>query len=421
MSDGRLNVIHVARRFVRDKWGGTETVILETCRQLKSRDHHCRVVCPCALSTPGEDVYEGVPISRDPYFYPYWGLDSASRLQLDMRGGNLFSFALMKRLQHLPNVSLFHLHTGKRLGGIVRTIARRREVPYVVTLHGGVTDVPAEERRALMAPTHRTCEWGKVLGWWVGSRRVLDDAAAVICMSRTEESRLKERYPDSKIKYLPHGVDAARFRQGDGARFRERYGIRNDAQMLLIVGRIDPQKNQRLALQLLPRLLAERHDVHLVLLGHVTDDEYFRQLRSLCRELGITGRVTIIPGLEAGSSELVDAYHAANIFLLPSQHEPFGIVVLEAWAAGLPVIASSVGGLPGFIRNGQDGLLIAPEERDSWFRAIDQMLRVPALARQLANAGQQRAETEFSWEAVAEQLLDIYRTVTVSQLTEALT
>lgn len=411
MSDGRLNVIHVARRFVRDKWGGTETVILETCRQLRSRDHHCRVVCPCALSIPGEDEYDGVPVSRDRYFYPYWGLDSSARLQMDMRGGNLFSFELMRRLQNLPQVSLFHLHTGKRLGGIVRTVARQRGVPYVVTLHGGVTDVPAQERQALMEPAKRSVEWGRVLGWWVGSRRVLQDAAAVICMSRTEESRLKDRYPLARIEYLPHGVDSTRFRIGHGVRFRERYDIRPESQLLLIVGRIDPQKNQRLVLQLIPRLLAERHDVHLVLVGHVTDDQYFRQLRAQCRELGISGRVTIIPGLDSASPELVDAYHAADLFLLPSQHEPFGIVVLEAWAAGLPVVASSVGGLPGFIRHGSDGILVAPEDRDGWYRAIDHLLRFPRQSQQLAAAGQQRAETEFSWSAVADRLLDIYGSV----------
>ncbi|MCA9104019.1 MAG: glycosyltransferase family 4 protein [Planctomycetales bacterium] len=418
MSHG-LNVIHVARRFVRDKWGGTETAILETCRQLRAMGHANRIVCPCALSVPGYDQCDGVPILREPYFYPYWGLDSASRTQLDMRGGNLFSFDLMKRLRTMPNIDLLHLHTGKRLGGIVRTVARQRRIPYVVTLHGGVTDVPPEERRALMAPTRRAWEWGRVLGWWVGSRRVLRDAAAILVISRTEEERLRETCPDSRIEYLPHGVEASRFETGDGARFRKRYGIRDSVKMLLNVGRIDPQKNQRLALQLLPRLLAERHDTHLTFIGHVTDDDYFRQLRAYCRELGVAGRVTIIPGFNAESKELVDAYHAADLFLLPSQHEPFGIVVLEAWAAGLPVVASHVGGIPGFVRNGSDGLLVGVDDRESWFRAIDCLLTQPTLRERLARNGRNRAIEEFSWKSISQRLLTIYESVVREQLLEA--
>ena len=143
-----MNIIHVPRRFTRDSWGGTETVVLETSKHQRRAGHDVRIVTTQALCGTAAEVIEGVPVSRTPHFYPYLGLSSGAREQLDRRAGNLFSFSMLRELHTAPNVDLFHLHTGKRLGGIVRTAARRRNVPYVVSLHGGVYDVPAQEAQS---------------------------------------------------------------------------------------------------------------------------------------------------------------------------------------------------------------------------------------------------------------------------------
>jgi len=100
--------------------------------------------------------------------------------------------------------------------------------------------------------------------------------------------------------------------------------------VLLAVGRIDPQKNQIFAVEQLPVLLEHHPELHLVMIGAVTNQEYHRELIATITRLGLEKRVPVITGLAPSSQELVDAYHAADIFLLPSVHEPFGIVVLEA-------------------------------------------------------------------------------------------
>ena len=125
-----MHVVQVPRRFVRSDWGGTETVILETSKSLLALGHHTEIYCPRALSTRDHEVIDGVSVTRFGYLYPYLGLSDAARIQMDRKGGNLFSFPLMRGLQRFPELDLIHLHTGKRLGGdrAVRGCAAQRSL-----------------------------------------------------------------------------------------------------------------------------------------------------------------------------------------------------------------------------------------------------------------------------------------------------
>jgi glycosyltransferase involved in cell wall biosynthesis len=406
-----LSVIQVPRRFVTTDWGGTETLVQETSARLCARGHDVEIWCPDALGGAAREEIRGVPVRRFPYFYPYLGLSSSARRQLDQAGGNLFSFSLMAALRGRQRLDLVHLHTGKRLGGIVRHVARGRGLPYVVSLHGGVTDVPAAEARRLASRTGGALEWGRVLGWWVGSRRVLDDAAAVVCVSAAEADLLREVMPRKRVLHLPNGVDPERFRRGDGAAFRQAHGVPLRARVVLTVGRLDPQKDQALAIRAFGALAARHPDLHLVLLGHVTDDAYAEGLHRLVLDLGLESRVTVVPGLPAQGPGVVDAYHAAEVFLLPSRHEPFGIVILEAWAAGLPVVASRVGGIPGFVADGADGCLVTPGDEPGFVAALEALLADPARSRGMAAAGQAKARERYAWEVVTDSLLTLYEDV----------
>lgn len=406
-----MKIVHVTRRFVKAKWGGTETAVLESCKKLNALGHETNIVCPRALATADQEEIEGVDVQRTSYFYPYLGLSKDSLLQLDMRGGNLFSFALWKHLLKLDSLDLLHLHTGKRLGGIVRQVAKTRRIPYVVTLHGGVIDVPAEEKASLIAPTNGSFEWGKILGWWVGSRRVLDDAAAILCVGRSEQVAMQRKYPGKRVVYMPNGVEPKRFSVGNGTAFRQKHHIKPLAPVILNVGRIDSQKNQLAVVEALPAILRHAPELVAVFIGHITDPHYFEKIKNRAFELGVENSIRLIPGLDSASTELVDAYHAASIFVLPSQHEPFGIVILEAWAAGLPVIANRVGGIPGFVNEGEDAVLVDVKARGEFQREVVRLLIDRKRALELARRGQDRAWKEFSWTEIARQLNQVYETV----------
>ncbi len=269
-----MNIIQVPRRFVRSEWGGTETVILETGKCLLKKGYHTEIICSKALADEDSDTMEGVKIRRVSYFYPYWGLSRSARRRLDKKGGNLFSFELMRLLLKTPAIDLIHLHTMKRIGGICRYVAGKKGIPYIVSLHGGVYDVPPEESESWTAPTKNAFEWGKLLGWWVGSRRVLEDAAAIICVGLKEKEEIEKRFPGKRVIHLPNGVDTKRFSKGNGANFRKKYDIDLEDTVILTVGRIDPQKHQLFIIRNIPELLKVYPDFHFVFIGSVTNEEY---------------------------------------------------------------------------------------------------------------------------------------------------
>jgi glycosyltransferase involved in cell wall biosynthesis len=406
-----MRTVQLARRFVREDWGGTETVIFETSRRLLAMGHHAEVLCTLATARTASEELGGLSIRRYPYFYPYLGLKEEAKRVLDKKGGSPFSFALMRALKTVPDLDLIHLHVSNRIGAIGRHVARKRGIPYVVSLHGGVLDVPAEEAASWTEPAKGALEWGKVLGMWVGSRRILADAGAILCVGYPESVKTQERLPDKRVIYLPNGADTRRYAEGDGPAFRAKYGIPADARVMLTIARIDSQKNQRLPARMLPALRATDPDCHLLFVGNVTNPAYHEQLMAEVRALGMEDHVTIIPGIPSDSPDLVGAYHAADIFLLPSVHEPFGIVILEAWSAGLPVIASRVGGIPHFVEDGADGLLFDPAEEGTLVRAYEGLVKDSELRQRIAEAGRAKAREQFDWDVITRKLLGIYEEV----------
>ncbi len=404
-----MKVVQVPRRFTREQWGGTETVILETCRRLPALGCQTLVVCPSALARPGPDQVAGVEVQRLPYFYPYLGLSPSAREAMDQVAGNLFSWSLLHRLLTLPGLDLIHLHTGKRLGGIGRVAARRRGIPYLVSLHGGALEVPAAEAARLGERSGRAWEWGKLLGWLVGSRRVLRDAAAVICLNRAEQQRLEKELPGQRVELIPNGVNPAALAAGDGPAFCQAQGIDPTRRLLSVVGRLDPQKDQLAVVEALPALLVRHPDLHLLLLGPVTNPDYAALVRRRVAELGLEERVSLVPGLPPGSPALAGAYAASAALVLPSRHEPFGIVILEAWAAGLPVVGRGVGGVRDLVEDGRDGLVFAEDDPAGLVRGLDQILSDPELARRLGEQGRAKALAHYTWDAVSQRLYRLYR------------
>ena len=405
------HIIHVPRRFVAEEWGGTETVILEISRQQQRAGWQPEIVTSMALARQRNETIGGVPVRRFPYTYPFLGLSEADRAAMDKKGGNLLSLSLFTSLLTAKNVRLFHAHALKRLGGEVRTAARLRKKPLVVSLHGGVFDVPAAELGTMLKPIENKFEWGRPFGALFGSRRVLEDADHVVCVGQSEMEKARTQLTHDRVVYLPNGVDTAKFAHGDGAAFRRKLAIPDDAFLVLTLSRIDSQKNQALLIQAFAHLRRKVPNAVLLLIGPETQPDYAARLRTDIRENGLENAVLIRPGLRNDDPDVVNAFHACDVFALPSMHEPFGIVVLEAWSSNRPVVASAVGGLRALVRDRETGLMFdpnAPDAANTLAGLLGELHTSRDLAVKLANAGRNEALKQYDWQVIAGRLEEIY-------------
>src|SRR5262245_55019845 len=164
-------IAHLLRKCDPEEWGGTETAIERLCQGLEQQGLRSVIYCPrlqrALASEPWSEI--GWSVRRFRAWVPVWGLGAAERRQRRRVGGNLLSFQLVWQLWREPGLKLIHTHTLGRLGGIALTVARARRLPLVVTIHGGVLDLPASLTDGFEGQK-RGVEWGKIFGLLFRSR-----------------------------------------------------------------------------------------------------------------------------------------------------------------------------------------------------------------------------------------------------------
>jgi glycosyltransferase involved in cell wall biosynthesis len=409
MSKIHGTVAHVMRRFVPDKWGGTETVVFNLARELEKNGIDSPIFCTDMFAKTGAEKIDGVTVRRFRYCFPWFGLSAEAKSALRLKGGSPLSLALFFGLLRQKNLTLIHTHVGRRLGGIARTVAHIRKVPYVIHVHGGRHTVPQEQYDSMTAPVKGKLEWGKIFGLVFGSRRVFDDAAAVLCVGQSEADEMKQR-GQKNVHYLPNGVHVRHFAEAMPQAFRQAYGL-EDKKFVLCLSRIDFQKNQLLLVKAFAEFRKTHPDWKLVFIGSVSVEEYHRKILDEIARLNLQDSVLIIPGLKPDDPLLPSAYKAAELFVLPTANEPFGIVILEAWAAGTPVIATNVGGIPGFTTDGENILLSEDNNAAMLTSKMEQLAGSPELHQKLSQKGFAEVSAHYDWSAIAERVMKIYEEV----------
>lgn len=405
-----MKTAQIIRRFSFAEWGGTETVVWNTARGLPACGVSCEVLATSACSKPGREERDGVRIQRFPYIYPWWPMPAWRRETLDKKGGNPFSPGLRRRLQS-SEYDLLHIHNSGRLAELVQRISRQRNIPYVISFHGGFLDIPREETEEMLSVLRGTLPWGGGMERML--RRKVDPVAladGIICVGANELAHLQELYPQKPVLHLPNGVDPARFRQVSRFDWRDHLHLPSTCPLYLSVSRIDYQKNQLLLLRMMQRQRDLGENSHLLLIGPMTVSWYGEKLRDFLKRENLQDRVTICPGFPPDDERLIAAYQQADVFFLPSLHEPFGIVVLEAWSAGLPVIASAVGGLKHLVRDGENGLLFASDDLHSLLQACSR-LAAPGMRQHLTGHAAREVESSYTWPVICRRLADFYQTV----------
>ncbi|MGI5923894.1 MAG: glycosyltransferase family 4 protein [Lentisphaeria bacterium] len=401
-------IVHIPRRFTKTEWGGTETVIFHLVAELNKIGYDSVIYTSDLLAKAGGDDVNGVRVKRFRGFYPRWGLSRAAKTQLDYRGGNYFSLSLFFSLLFTPRLCAIHLHTGGFMGAMGRLVARLRRLPYVISIHGGSLALPPEQMRQLLAPLAGSFNWGKALELIFPIKNVYRDAAAILCLSEEERRLNAEKYPRSKVLSSPNGVDSERFAAADGAAFRAKYGLAAETQMLLCVGSFHEQKNQLALLEAFRLLQGEKlPNLRLVLIGVCYDESYLQMLQERTHACGLEQSVVFIRDLPYDSPDLANAFAAADLFVLPSIYEPFGIVVLEAWSAHTPVVSGKLGGMADYGRDGENLCFADVQSPEDIAQKVAAVLTNPALAARLADGGKETAR-EYSWAAIVRRMLPLY-------------
>jgi len=294
-----------------------------------------------------------------------------------------------------------------RIGGIALTAARFRRLPFVLTIHGGAMDLPQKVKDQLAEPLKGGLEWGKVLGAPLRSRRVLPDADAILTCNKKEAALLAEKYPGKRILVQPHGVAMARFEQDCRPVAQSAFPELRGLPYLLVLGRIDPVKNQGWALEQFPEIARRHPEARLVFAGACTDEQYGKTLKKEARRSGVEERVTFAGALPPGDARLVGLLQGAAAVVVPSHSETFGLVILEAWDAQRPVISSGTSGARDLVEEGVNGFLFELNDPTKFHAAVDRCLGDEKQAREIGCNGFRRAQ-EFGTVRLAERVRDLY-------------
>ncbi len=290
------------------------------------------------------------------------------------------------------------LHSHYWLSGWVGArLAPSWGVPHIVTFH-------------TLAQTKR---WSAMLDEDPAEREptethVAGVAEGVIAFTPDERDELVRLYGarQDRVHTAPGGVDLERFHPQDRAVVRRRLGMDPTERVVLYVGRVEPFKGTEVLLRAMAQVRTSLGARLVIIGGGGEEDPEVTRLRLLSAELGIESRVRWQGATP--HEELPDYYAAADVCVVPSYHESFGLVALEAMACGTPVIASRVGGLASLVLDGRTGCLVEGHAPESFARCLEELLEDRELRDRLALGARIWAQ-EFPWSQAAEQVLAVYR------------
>ncbi|NER27978.1 MAG: glycosyltransferase family 1 protein [Symploca sp. SIO1C4] len=243
-------------------------------------------------------------------------------------------------------------------------------------------------------------------------KEVLETSERTVSTSPQEREHLRSLVSIiGNIDIIPCGTDIRRFGSIDNIEARQKLGIEADEKVIFYVGRFDQRKGIETLVRAVGRSqLRGKSKLKLIIGGGSrpgeSDGIERERIEGIVGELGMSD-FTIFPG-RIGDDLLATYYGAADVCVVPSHYEPFGLVAIEAMASGTPVVASDVGGLQFTVVPEQTGLLAPPKDDAAFAEAIDRILSNPDWRNQLGFWARARVESQFSWDGVAHQLGELY-------------
>ena len=240
-------------------------------------------------------------------------------------------------------------------------------------------------------------------------RTALENADAIVAVSGAMRDDVLECYPaiePGRIQVIHNGIDTEEYRPDTRTNVLERHGVDPATPYVIFVGRITHQKGLEHLLDAAP--LIDRGAQLVLCAGAPDTPEIGERVRARIPQLERAIWIEeMLPKLQ-----VIQLLTHATVFVCPSIYEPMGIVNLEAMACETAVVASRVGGIPEVVAEGETGFLVEPANPEELAARVNELLADPELAARFGKAGRQRAVEHFSWRAIAERTVDLYRSLT---------
>jgi phosphatidyl-myo-inositol dimannoside synthase len=308
------------------------------------------------------------------------------------------------KLAREHRVSFVHCGNIKPAGYPARWVYERLRIPYGLFFHGA--DLLSEQHKIRHSRLKRRT-----------ARAIFGGAAVLMVNSGWTRDLALSLLGDlgldghgQRLRLVHLGTDPTQFRPGiDASAVRERLALPDTgARWLVTVARLEEHKGIDTVIKALPAILARAPDVRYAVAGTGHDRE---RLEKLVERLGLGDRVWFVGGVR--DHDLPAFYNLASVYVGASRRaqrlgvEGFGISLVEASACGLPVIAGNSGGVPDAVRDGETGVLVAPEDPAAFSEAICRLLADPAAATRMGDNGRRAVETYFNWDRVVRELREI--------------
>jgi glycogen(starch) synthase len=387
-----LRVLMLSWEFPPVVVGGLGRHVHQLATALVAAGHEVTVVTRHAPDAPLEEYVDGVRVVRAPEDPPLFPLSTPSLLAWTMAFNHALTRAALRAAES-GGYDVIHAHDWLVAHTAV-TLKEHFDRPLVATIHA----TEAGRHQGWLPGEMNKCIHS--IEYWLGH----EASRVLVCSAymRWEVSRLLE-LPAGKVEVVPNGVNASAWRAGPRAVAAARARYAGEGAVLGFAGRLVYEKGVQNLIAALPRLRSRHPGLRLVISG---DGPYQQELRDEVRGHRLQRAVSFTGFL--GDGELPAVLAATDTVVVPSIYEPFGMVALEAAAAGAPLAVAATGGLTEIVESGVTGVTFPADDPDGLVDAVSSLLADASFAGRVAQDARAMVTERYGWATVARRTVEAY-------------
>lgn len=372
--------------------GGLGRHVYHLATTLASRGVNVHVVTKDHPDAPEYEKSEGVHIYRVVNYPP--DIQQEDWVPWTLQ----FNVALLEKsvalLNDIQKFNVIHAHDWL-VAHAAASLKHAYKLPLVATIHA--TEYGRHQGH-LPEPMNKLIHQ---IEWWLTF-----ESARTICCSRYMQEQITRIFelPPDKVDVIPNGIDFEAFRNDVSVDLFKRKYVPEGDKLVFFVGRLVYEKGVQTVIEAMPRILDKVPNVSFVVAG---SGPHLNQLKGLVSELGLQEKITFAGHVD--STDLSAFYTCADLTVVPSLYEPFGMVVLESMAMNTPTIVADTGGLSEIVVHEETGLKFEPGDSQSLADAMLRILTDGALSERITADARSFMGEQYSWNRIAERTVEVYR------------